>query len=90
MSHTSQSAGVMLGHGSLGYVVQQGARACPARAQVGAVLLTAQHAPTEKGQTIFYVIAQFVFGCAVHLARGLPAGRRPATPPVRSAFSAPD
>ncbi len=30
--------------------------------QVGAVLLTAQHAPTERGQTIFYIVAQFVFG----------------------------
>ena len=44
------------------------ARACPA-AQIGAVLLTAQHAGTERGQTIFYIIAQFVFGRAVHLTR---------------------
>ena len=36
----------------------------PVLVQVGAVLLTAQHAPTEKGQTIFYIIAQFVIGCA--------------------------
>ena len=35
--------------------------------QVGAVLLTAQHASTEKGQTIFYIVAQFVFGCVSHV-----------------------
>lgn len=30
---------------------------------VGAILLTVQNAPTEKGQLIFYIIAQFIFGC---------------------------
>ena len=44
------------------------ARACSAT-QIGAVLLTAQHAGTERGQTIFYIIAQFVFGRALYLTR---------------------
>ena len=48
------------------------------RAQVGAVLLTAQHAPTERGQTIFYIVAQFVFGCAVCLISCRLLGQGPA------------
>ena len=35
-----------------------------ARRQVGAVLLTAHHASTERNQTIFFIVAQFIFGCA--------------------------
>lgn len=37
---------------------------------LGAVLLTVQNAPTEKGQLIFYIVAQFIFGC-VSLAGAL-------------------
>jgi len=32
--------------------------------QIGAVLLTAHHASTERNQTIFFIVAQFIFGCA--------------------------
>jgi MFS family permease len=32
---------------------------------VGAILLTVQNAPTDRGQVIFYIVAQFVFGYGV-------------------------
>ena len=37
--------------------------------QIGAILLTAQDGSTQRNQLIMYIIAQFIFGCALACRR---------------------
>jgi MFS family permease len=65
-----QICGIILGMITIGYLGDRigrkwGSVTTVSIMGIGAVLLTAQHASTEKNQTIFYIIAQFVFGYGV-------------------------